>query len=262
MAGATGARVAGKVALVTGAASPRGIGRGCVERLAEEGATVFGADVDVAAGRAGMAELAAHGLDTHFIELDVTSEVEWQAAIDTVLERAGRLDVLVNNAGVAFAASIADTSLERFRWLNGINLRGTYLGVKHAVIAMRRNDPSGGSIINLSSVAGHVGLPGYTAYCASKGGVKNLTRAAALECGAARDGIRVNSVHPGVIWTPMNEVNFSDESAARAGVDRMTPLGRLGYPRDIADGVLFLASDDASYMTGAFLTIDGGLTAA
>jgi len=170
--------------------------------------------------------------------------------------------VLVNNAGVAVASSIADTTLERFRWLNDINLKGTFLGVKHGIGAMRRG--RGGSIVNLSSVAGHVGLPNYVAYCASKGGVKNLTKAAALECAEHGDSIRINSVHPGPIWTSMHE------GLAGAGVDfgpikeatrMMTPLQILAEADDVASAVLFLASDDASYMTGAALTIDGGFTA-
>ncbi len=252
-------RVAGKVALVTGAGSTQGIGHGCVSRLAREGAKVFACDIDVEQGAAAALALSEQGLDVAFLELDVTQETQWHDVIRQVLDVAGRLDILVNNAGVAFAATIAQTTLERFRWLNNINLRGTYLGVKHGVSAMRRNDPPAGSIVNLSSIAGHVGLPMYAAYCASKGGVKNLTKAAALECAA--DGIRVNSVHPGLIWTPMNQVNFPDEAAAQAGVERITPLGILGYPEDIANGVLYLASDESSYMTGSALTIDGGLTA-
>ncbi len=252
-------RVSGKVALVTGAGSTEGIGHSCVARLAQEGAKVFACDIDVEQGAAAAQALSAQGLDVAFLELDVTQEAQWRDVIKQVLDVAGRLDVLVNNAGVAFAATIAETTLEKFRWLNNINLRGTYLGVKHGVSAMRRNDPAVGSIVNLSSIAGHVGLPMYAAYCASKGGVKNLTKAAALECAA--DGIRVNSVHPGLIWTPMNKVNFPDEAAAQAGVEQLTPLGILGYPEDIANGVLYLASDESSYMTGSALTIDGGLTA-
>ncbi|MEQ8483026.1 MAG: SDR family oxidoreductase [Pseudomonadales bacterium] len=255
------ARLAGKIALVTGAASPGGIGAWCVQRLAEEGAVVYGADVAAAVGRATMAGLSERGLDTHFLDLDVTDDGQWQAVLDGIVERHGRLDVLVNNAGIAFAASIADTTLERFRRLNDINLKGTFLGLKHGVRVMRGNRPQGGSIINLSSVAGHIGLPNYVAYCASKGGVKNLTKAVALECGADGDGIRINSVHPGLIWTPMNEVNFADRAAAEAGAKAATPLGLLGEPVDIANGVLFLASDDSAYMTGAALTIDGGMTA-
>ncbi|MDA1075803.1 MAG: SDR family oxidoreductase, partial [Proteobacteria bacterium] len=141
------------------------------------------------------------------------------------------------------------------------NFHGPYLGIKHAVRVMRANAPSGGSIVNLSSIAGHVGLRNYVAYCASKGGVKNMTKATALECGAQRDGIRINNVHPGVIWTAMNEVQFNDEATAHEVARSMSPLGVLGYPEDIANGVLFLASDESSYMTGASLTIDGGLTA-
>ena len=184
--------------------------------------------IDVEQGAAAAQALSAQGLDVAFLELDVTQEAQWRDVIKQVLDVAGRLDVLVNNAGVAFAATIAETTLEKFRWLNNINLRGTYLGVKHGVSAMRRNDPAAGSIVNLSSIAGHVGLPKYAAYCASKGGVKNLTKAAALECAA--DGIRVNSVHPGLIWTPMNKVNFPDEAAAQAGATAVAQPG--GSTRD------------------------------
>lgn len=244
---------------MTGAGSDQGIGHCCVRRLAEEGARVFASDVDEEAGRHSAERLVADGLDVTFLKLDVTSEDSWNSACAQILETAGQLDVLVNNAGVAFAQPLKETSLERFRWLNQINLRGTFLGLKHGVQMMRRAT-TGGSIVNLSSVAGHVGLPMYAAYCASKGGVKNLTKAAALEC--APYGIRVNVVHPGLIWTPMNQVNFEDEAAAEAGTRRLTPLGELGYPEDIANGVVFLAADESSFVTGASLTVDGGLTAA
>ena len=225
-----------------------------MKRLAEEGARVFASDIDVEQGEKSAAQLRETGLD-------VTDEAQWQSIIADIRAAAGSLDILVNNAGVAFAATIADTTLEQFRWLHRINLLGTFLGVKHAVMAMRANTPAGGSIVNVSSVAGHIGLPMYTAYCASKGGVKNLTKAAALECGDAGDGIRINSVHPGVIWTPMNQVNFPDEKTAAGAVSTLSPLGKLGYPVDIANGVLFLASAESSYMTGAAVTIDGAMTA-
>ena len=252
-------RTRGKVALVTGAGSVEGIGHCVARRLAEEGARIFATDLDGETGSQAAAELRDRGLDVTFMPLDVASESAWESAIGQLSNTAGRLDVLVNNAGVAFAATIADTTLERFRWLNGINLRGTYLGIKHAARIMTRLE-HGGSIINLSSIAGHVGLQMYAAYCASKGGVKNLTKAAALEL--APQGIRVNSVHPGVIWTPMNQVNFDSETAAREGTARLTPLKELGYPLDIADAAVFLASDESAFMTGGSVTVDGGMTAA
>jgi NAD(P)-dependent dehydrogenase (short-subunit alcohol dehydrogenase family) len=179
----------------------------------------------------------------------------------SAISRFGGVDVLVNNAGVALSASVEDTSLEQWRWLMSINLDGVFLGVKQAVGAMKA---AGGSIINLSSIEGLIGDPNLAAYNASKGGVRLLTKSAALSCAKAGYRIRVNSIHPGYIQTPMVEAYVeaqADPAAARAAIAALHPLGRIGDPDDIAYGVLYLASDESKFVTGAELVIDGGYTA-
>ncbi|MBX9746152.1 MAG: SDR family oxidoreductase, partial [Hyphomonadaceae bacterium] len=175
--------------------------------------------------------------------------------------RFGPLDVLVNNAGVALGASVEDTSIEQWHWLMGINLDGVFLGTRYAIAAMKSR---GGSIINLSSIEGLIGDPNLAAYNASKGGVRLLTKSAALHCAKAGYGIRVNSIHPGYIRTPMVEGYIAaqpDPSAAKAAIAALHPLGHIGEPNDIAYGVLYLASDESKFVTGAELVIDGGYTA-
>ena len=176
------------------------------------------------------------------------------------LERFGRLDILVNNAGVNLWKKIEDTSLHEWRWLMSVNLDGVFLGTKYAIQAMKKN--GGGSIINISSVAGIVGTLDTSAYHASKGGMRLFMKAAALECSKAGYGynIRVNSVHPGVIKTPMVDGLLKDEDKMRTALS-WHPIGRFGEPEDIAYGVLYLASDESKFITGAELVIDGGWTA-
>ena len=256
-------RVEGKVAIITGGAS--GIGRGCAERLAEEGATVVITDIDETLGDATAAELNQRGAVAHFLRHDVTVEADWQAVIARVLDLCGALHVLVNNAGIGIGGSIVDMSLADWQRQQAINLDGVFLGVKHAIPALRAS--GGGSIINMSSVAGLKGAANLAAYNATKGGVRLFTKGVALECAQSRWPIRVNSVHPGIIDTPIwTKVNpemldggnaIDVEAMAATGV----PSGVLGVPRDIANGVLFLASDDSAYITGTELVIDGGLSA-
>ncbi|MEZ5559994.1 MAG: glucose 1-dehydrogenase [Pseudomonadales bacterium] len=257
-------RVEGKVALVTGGAS--GIGRGCALRLAEEGARVVVTDVQDAMGAETVAAIEAAGGTGMFLHHDVTSEQAWIDVMDAVRKRFGRLDVLVNNAGIGIGGSIVDMTLADWQRQQAINLDGVFLGIKHGIPLMREG--GGGSIINMSSVAGLKGSARLAAYNATKGGVRLLTKGVALECAQERWNIRVNSVHPGVIDTPIwtkvapgslqpgaNEIDV-------AGMAQMSvPTGVAGKPRDIANGVLFLASDDSSYITGTELVIDAGLSA-
>ena len=256
-------RVAGKVCIVTGGAS--GIGRSCAELLAAEGATVVITDIQDELGQAATAHLVGAGLNADYLSHDVTDEAAWQAVVEHVTQTHGGLHVLVNNAGIGIGGSILDMTLADWQRQQAINLDGVFLGVKHCIPAMR--DSGQGSIINMSSVAGLKGAANLAAYNATKGGVRLFTKGVALECAQSRWPIRVNSVHPGIIdtpiWTKVNPEmleggNAMDvEAMAEAGV----PSGQLGQPRDIANGVLFLASDDASYITGTELVIDGGLSA-
>ena len=255
------ARVDGKVAIVTGGAS--GMGAADAEVLVREGASVVVADLNEADGRA-VAERV--GGDAVFMKLDVTDEANWQQVIASTVEKFGRLDILVNNAGVLAMGTVVDTTLESWRMINAVNSEGVFLGCKHAIPAMVES--GGGSIINMSSVAGLKGAASLAAYNATKGGVRLFTKGVALECGQNRWNIRVNSVHPGIINTPIwTKVNseFLPEGENAVDVDGMAetsvPTGVLGQPLDIANGVLFLASDESQYITGTELVIDAGLSA-
>ena len=253
-------RVRGKVAIVTGAGL--GLGRAAALLLAREGARVVVTDVKAAEGAAVAAEIEAAGGEALFLIQDVADEAGWEAVIAATLERFGRLDVLVNNAGVALGASVEDTTLEQWRWLMSINLDGVFLGAKHAIAAMKTT--GGGSIINLSSIEGLIGDPNLAAYNASKGGVRIFTKSAALHCAKSGYRIRVNSIHPGYIHTPMVEgyvAAQADAKAAEAAIAALHPLGHLGEPDDIAAGVLYLASEESKFVTGSELVIDGGYTA-
>ena len=252
-------RVAGKVALVTGGAS--GLGAESARRLAREGAKVVVTDLAAEAGQGVADEILAAGGDAAFLAHDVTEEARWAEVVAAVTDRFGRLDVLVNSAGVGGGEPILEATLEGWRRITSINLDGTFLGIRHAAPVMAA--AGRGSIVNLSSILGKVGFPGAAAYCASKGGVAMLTKAVALELAAA--GVRVNSVHPGFIETPMVVSAFREsdnENQLRDLVVSRHAMGRLGVPREIADAVVFLASDESSFMTGAELVVDGGYTAA
>lgn len=252
-------RVKDKVALVTGAAL--GLGRAAALMLAREGARVVVTDLREPEGAAVRDAIIAAGGEAVFLSHDVAKESDWTSVIDATLSRFGGLDILVNNAGVAHAGSVETTSLEDWRWVMSINLDGVFLGVKFGVGAMKQK---GGSIINLSSIEGLIGDPNLAAYDASKGGVRLLTKSAALHCARAGYKIRVNSVHPGYIWTPMVEgyvAGNSDPKAARAALDALHPLGHIGEPDDIAYGVVYLASEESKFVTGSELVIDGGYTA-
>lgn len=255
-------RVEGKVALVTGGAS--GIGAACAEILAREGAFVVITDLQDDKGAALARDL---GGKSRFVHHDVTSEEEWAQVIGEVERDFSRLDILVNNAGIGLGSpSITTMSLADFRRQQAVNVEGVFLGIKHALPLMRKAG-NGGSIVNMSSVAGLKGSPILAAYCATKGAVRLLTKAVAMECANFKDGVRVNSVHPGIIETPiwLSIVGVGDPGTnAPPDLDAMSamavPLGVKGLPKDIAQGVLWLASEESRYVTGAELVIDGGLS--
>ncbi len=254
-------RVAGKTALISGAAT--GLGQSMAACLAAEGARVAVADIDTARGYDVVAEIQAAGGEAMFISLDVTDEDAWRAAVAAVESAYGRLDVLVNNAGIATVGSVDKMSLKDWRAVMAVNIDGVFLGTKHAVPAMRR--AGGGSIINISSILGLTGLEKLSAYCASKGAVRLFTKAVALECGRDGSGIRVNSIHPGYIHTAMMEDtcrrDYGDIAKGLAELGKLHPIGRVGEPEEIAAGVLYLASDESKFITGSELAIDGGYTA-
>jgi NAD(P)-dependent dehydrogenase (short-subunit alcohol dehydrogenase family) len=247
-------RFAGRIALITGAAS--GIGAATAELFARDGAKVVATDIDPASGEALAARLAAS-----FVQHDVADEGSWIAALEAAQRQHGAIDILVNNAGVLPAMlKLEETPLAEWRRVMAVNLDGTFLGVKHGILAMKGK---GGVIVNVSSVAGLVGMPITGAYNASKAGVHLLTKCAALECAHLGYRIRVNSVHPGYIRTSMTE-----EIAETLGEDRFSrhlgatvPLRRMGDPADIAEAIAFLASDQSKFATGTALVIDGGWTA-
>lgn len=249
-------RVAGKIALVTGGA--RGMGASHVEILARQGATVVFGDVDVDAGRDAEDRLRDNGLDVRFQRLDVASSQDWTDVVHVVRE-AGGLHVLINNAGVVDTRGAEDTGEGDWARVIDVNQKGVYLALRTLVPVIR--DSGGGSIVNVSSVYGLVGAVGYIAYTASKGAVTLMTKSAAATYGP--DGIRVNSIHPGAIQTPMLEHELAGLPAgARDGFLEATPLRRFGDPAEVSACVLFLASDESSFVTGAELVVDGGLIAA
>jgi NAD(P)-dependent dehydrogenase (short-subunit alcohol dehydrogenase family) len=258
-------QVDGKVAFITGGAS--GIGAACARSLAREGARVVLTDLDDAAGQAVAADIAAHGGIAQFVRQDVTDEAAWPGIIAEVERTHGRLDIVVANAGIAVFGSALTMSLADFRRQNAVNVDGVFLTVKHAIPAMRRCG-GGGSVILMSSVAGLRGSANLAGYSASKGAVRLFAKSMAMECAAAGDRIRVNSVHPGIIVTPIwskastpaggaQAASLDPYVLARAGV----PLGVPADAEEIANAVLFLASDASRHMTGAEMVVDGGMTA-
>ena len=248
-------RLEGKVALISGGA--RGMGAAEARMFASEGASVVIGDVLEDEGRRVAAEIGEAGGQALFVALDVTSESQWRDAIDAAVSSFGRLDVLVNNAGIGGGGNVEETTEADWDRTMDINAKGVFLGTKTAIPAMRRS--GGGSIINISSQLGIVGTDNSSPqYQASKGAVRLLTKSTAIQY--AREGIRANSVHPGPIVTPMTEAGRADQDRYDMTVSRI-PLGRYGEPEDVAYGVLFLASDESSFMTGSELVIDGGWVA-
>lgn len=245
-------RLDGKVALITGAS--RGQGETEARLFAREGAQVVLTDVLVDVGQQVANSIRAGGGEALFLQLDVTNPDEWNEVVRHAVQTYTRLNILVNNAGIAQRGGVEDTSVEDWDRTMDINAKGVFLGMKYAIPAMLRS--GGGSVINISSTSGIVGFPGGTAYHSAKGAVRLLTKVAAAEY--ARRGVRVNSIHPGLIETPMTD-NMAP--ARLQSLIERTPMGRKGTPLEIAYGALFLASDESSFMTGAELVIDGGMTA-
>ena len=246
-------RIEGKVALISGGA--RGQGAAEAKLFAREGAKVVFGDVLDDLGKQVEAEINEAGGEALYIHLDVTQEADWVSAVETAVSRFGKLDILVNNAGITIRKNVEDTTEEDWDRIMAINAKGVFLGIKQAIPAMRQS--GGGSIINISSIAGLVGGT-TTAYGASKGAVRIFTKSTAIQY--ANEGIRANSVHPGVIETAMTAGMLTDEAGRQASLARH-PIGRLGTSEDVAYGVLYLATDEASFVTGSELVIDGGLTA-
>ena len=246
------------MALVTGGGS--GIGEAICLRLAAEGATVVVADINESSASRVAAAIGDRALAMH---QDVTCEQRWRDVVAEILERFGRLDILVNNAGIALVGTAEDTTLSDWQATQRVNLDAVFLGTREAIKAMKT---SGGSIINISSIEGIVGESKVAAYNASKGGVRIFTKSAALHCASEGYGIRVNSVHPGFIATAMvtdavASMTEADGTAFQERIMGSIPMGRMGEPIDIANGVLFLASEESRYMTGSELVIDGGYIA-
>jgi len=251
-------RLQGKVALITGGSS--GIGEATAKLFAREGAKVVVADIQAEGGQRVAAAIQAEGAEAAFVRADVSREDDAKQMVEFTVARYGRLDVLFNNAGVESPKPEVETSEAEWDRIMAVNAKGVFLGTKHAIAAMRRS--GGGSIINTSSIFGLIGSPGFAAYHASKGAVRLFTKSTALA--HAKEGIRANSIHPGVIETPMlREVIAHEANPERARQEWMKgePIGRFGTPEDIAYGALYLASDESSFVTGTELVIDGGWTA-
>ena len=250
------ARLEGKVALISGGAR----GQGAVEArmFAEEGAKVVIGDILDDAGRQTEAQLRELGYECTYVHLDVTSETDWDAAVQTAVAAYGKLDILLNNAGILIRKNIEDTTEADWDRIFAVNAKGVFLGTKAAIPALRAS--GGGSIINISSTAGLVGSPnGSASYTATKGAVRLFTKSTAIQ--HAREGIRCNSIHPGPIETDMIADTLNDPDSMALRMQRL-PLGRVGKPSEIAYGAIYLASDESSFVTGAELVIDGGTTAA
>jgi len=246
-------RLAGKAALITGAAS--GIGRATAILFHAEGASVAATDRN----EAGLAELK--GVADLILAQDVADEARWREVVESVVAAFGKLDILVNSAGIALKGDIETATLEDFRKTEAVNIEGTFLGCREAIRVMKGK---GGAIVNLSSVAGIIGDAQSAAYCASKGAVRLLTKSAALHCARAGYAIRLNSVHPSFADTPMVQdliASSKNPERVRDGLMRAAPMGRMGRPEEVANAILYLASDESSFTTGIELMVDGGLTA-
>jgi 3alpha(or 20beta)-hydroxysteroid dehydrogenase len=264
----SGIDLSGKRALVSGGA--RGLGAGMAQALAEAGACVMIADVLAELGRETAEMVAKAGVATGFVSLDVTDDAAWSAAVDATVAELGGLDIVVNNAGVEISSLLVDADPADLTKMLSVNVIGTALGIKHAFRAMRPGGPAGagGAVVNISSVAATIAFPGIGGYSATKSAVDRLTRIAAAESGALGYGVRVNCVYPGLVATEMGmrlavdvaEMGlFESTEAAVAGVIAQTPLGRLGEVADMADAVVWLASDASRFVTGAGLPVDGGM---
>lgn len=254
-------RLHGKVALISGAATGvagelMGFGGASARLFAQEGAKVVLGDINEESGRKTAAQIREDGGEALFVHLDVTSEEAWIEAVRTTVSTFGKLDVLVNNAGTGARYTVEDTTEAAWDAQMNVHAKGVFLGTKHAIPEMRK--VGGGSIINISSIYGIVGSPTSTAYHAAKGAIRLFTKSAAIQY--AGENIRVNSVHPGYARTPLTATSYQDSARYQWVLDRI-PLGRVGDAMDIAYGILYLASDESSFVTGSELVIDGGTTA-
>jgi 3(or 17)beta-hydroxysteroid dehydrogenase len=254
-------RLAGKVALITGGAS--GLGANAAVLMAQEGAKVVVADIAVDRGKAVADKLASAG---HFVQLDVTSEDNWKAAIAETVDKFGAIHVLLNSAGIGLSKTVEDITLEEWRRVHAIALDGVFLGCKHGVAEIKKHTHKlGGSVINISSISGIIAGANMAAYNSAKAGVRLLSKSVALHCAKSGYNIRCNSVHPAFVETPMLETIYAaarDPAKLQAGCATAAPLGRLAQPIEIAQTILFLASADSAFTTGAEMVVDGGLTAA
>ncbi|TDV56194.1 SDR family NAD(P)-dependent oxidoreductase [Actinophytocola oryzae] len=264
----TSYQLAGRNALVTGGA--RGLGAGMAEALAAAGASVAIGDILEDEGKQTAQALRDSGATAEFVPLDVTDDASWASSVDTVVDAFGGLDIVVNNAGIEITSLITELDAADVRRMLEVNLLGTALGLKHALRAMRPGGAAGngGSVINIASVAATIAFPGISVYSATKSGIDRLTRVAAAESGKLGYGVRVNCIYPGLTPTTMGnqlavdcaEIGlFPSPEAAAGAVVELTPLGRLGQVDDMADAVVFLASDAAKFITGAGLPVDGGM---
>ena len=248
-------RLENKIALITGSA--QGLGAAIAERFAEEGATVFICDMNAEAGQATVAKIESKGGKASFLPLNVTRETDWVAALAQVAARHDRLDILVNNAGINIRETIEDMKEENFDTMLAVNVKGPFLGIKHAIPIMRK--AGGGAIINMSSVCGLIGHKYTTeAYTITKGAVTLMTKTVGVRY--AKDNIRCNSIHPSTVNTPLVEILFQDPKRKEERLGEV-PLGRLASDMDVANAALYLASDEASFLNGVALPVDGGLTA-
>ena len=264
-----------KTALITGAAS--GIGASVARTLAAAGATVIVTDLEAqsAAGQEVVAGIERQGGNARFLDLDISSELQWKTVMAVVQESYGGLDILVNNAGVVLVKPIEETSLEELRWISQVNIEGVFLGVIHALPLMKvraQSNPAGASIINFSSAMGMKGYPFGSLYSMTKGAIRLFSKSIALEFAQLKYNIRVNSIHPGLVDTAMvaheseklsalGAMGTSTPAEMRQAFESLNPLGRLGTPQELANAVLFLASDMSSFITGSELAVDGGETA-
>jgi 3(or 17)beta-hydroxysteroid dehydrogenase len=248
-------RVAGKVVLVTGAGS--GIGRATAKLLAQEGATVIVTDINRQGGQETVQQI---GGEARFEEHDTAREADWKRIIDGIMAREGRLDGLVNNAGISgpFPSTFETETVDQWRRMLSINVEGVFLGCKYGVPAIR--DSGGGSIVNTSSLAAFLGTPALSAYGASKGAVRQFTKTVAMDCARKGYKVRCNSVHPGIIMTPMGQSVLPNDKARERAL-KTIPIGHFGAPEDIAYGILYLISDESRFVTGTELVIDGGMNA-
>ena len=255
-------RLDGKVAIITGAAG--GIGEGVARLFAKEGAKVVIADIKEVEGR-GVAESIKNTVgEAVFVKLDVTKESDWDVLMKEVLKRFGKLNILVNNAGVSLGKAVEETSLDEWNWLMGINATGVFLGTKYAIAAMKANAENC-SIVNRGSIDSYIGESGLAAYCASKGAVRSLSHSAAMACAENGYKIRVNTVHPSLVHSELTEKEAKELGISFAQYEekfaKIEPLGRIGKPKDIAYLDLYLASDESLWVTGSDFVIDGGLLA-